>query len=952
MNFKIFDRKLFIWLVFSLMLVVLIFRLAQMTLIDGEALSRQAMDFRLKKITIPAKRGEIYDRNGKLLAGNLTSYAVNFLYDQKYDDKQKKMAIDLFSILANDGEIVIEMPIVYQDGKFIYRSDIEKKDWLLNNGFADNLTPSEVLKAYRQREHITDDIDNYTAFDILVAKGIYLPIRLKEMEFNVDFQRRSFLEMYGIDQDATAKEAIEKLSEKEKLNDNYSDLECYYILLLKHAINSKGDFKYEPIKIAEGISKKTAIYIQEHNMQFPNVSVSVEPVRYYPTENLSSHILGYLGKISTSREQEKYNEESGYRKTDLIGKRGLEGSFEQILKGESGCKFIEVNNVGRYVGDVGGLISDPEFSDKDAVGGQNIVTTIDIDLQAKVREYLMKNLEALRVGGVYKSEFGNTVYKKAYPYANTGAVVVEDVRNGEILAMVSYPDYDNNLFARGITYDDYKTLLPENKRNPLAPRPLYNIATQTAVQPGSTFKMVTGFAALTAGLNPHSYYNGAGHIVTDDGKSFGCWLWNKYYGSHGFLNLMGALEVSCNYYFYSVGNGYDYASGRKLPFDVGSEKIIEAARLFGLDEASGVEIGEAVMGVPNPNRKKDLLLALLRSMLINTAEDYFDEKIYNDEDALEAAADYIVDSCKQNPKMSRDKVFDLLVDNDYISDKDRANALTDKIKYDYLSQFGWFEGDTFNLAIGQGQHSYTPVQMARYISTIANGGYLYKSTLVKTIDGKPATREPYKKIDDNGYIEYLRQGMRQVVSGSRGSAKYYFSGFPISVATKTGTAEREGKIQPPDEEQYILTYLNYIAPNIGETELKARTEEILIERTDYVASLFELVNGKNSEKADIAKKEIDNLIARQYLTRGEAMRAALIELSGDTLTSKQIDKYKDEFDNFTWFVSFAPYENPEIAVAVLIPQGGSGGYGAAIVKDIYAYYFGLTKDKSVDITNN
>ncbi len=943
MNFKIFDRKLFIWLVFSFMLAILLFRLSQLTLVEGEELSKRAMDIRLKKITIPAKRGEIYDRKGKLLAGNLTSYGVNFLYNKKYNEEQQKMAIELFSLLENDGEIVIEMPIVFQDGEFIYRSDLEKKEWLERNGFSSDFSAKEVLTAYREREHIAPEIDKYTAFDILVAKGIYLPIRLKEMEFNVDFQRSSFLQMYGIDENASAREAIDTLSEREKLSKEYTDKERYYVLLLKNAINIKGFLKYEPIEIAEGISKKNAIYIEEHSMQFPNVSVTIEPVRYYPTKNLAAHILGYLGEISTSREQEIYNEEAGYRKTDLIGKRGLEGAYESELKGESGSKYIEVNNEGGYVGDVGGLISDPAFSDKDAVGGKNIVTTIDIDLQAKVKEYLIKNLEALRTAGTYHSEFGDTHYKRAYPYANTGSVVVQDVTNGEILAMVSYPDYDNNLFARGISYDDYKTLLPENKRNPLAPRPLYNIATQTAVQPGSTFKMVTGFAALTAGLDPYSYYNGAGHIVTDDGQSFGCWLWNKYYGSHGYINLMKAIEVSCNYYFYSVGNGFDYASGRKMPFDVGSEKIIEAAKLFGLDEPSGVEIGETAVGVPNPNRKKDLLLALMRKMLINSAEEYFNEEIYSDDDQLETAVENIVNSCAENPQMSYNDVHTLLVDSDFFPDDDKLWKLTETIKFDYLSQFGWFEGDTFNLAIGQGQHSYTPVQMARYVSTVANGGYLYKSTLVKTIDGKPAKREPYKFIDPNGYIKYLRQGMRQVVSGSQGSAKFYFNGFPIPVAAKTGTAEREGKIQPPDEEKYILKYLDYIAPNIAEAELQIKTDELLFERTNYVASLFEQVNGDDKAKAKAAKLEIDNLIARHYLTRGEAMRAALVELSVNSLTSEQIDQYKDEFDNFTWFVSFAPYENPEIAVAVLIPQGGSGGYGAAIVKDIYGYYFGLTK---------
>ncbi len=944
--FKIFDRRLFIWLLFTTFLLFLSFRLSQLTIIEGEALANQALNTRLKKVSEIAKRGEIYDRNGTLIAGNLTSYTVQFLYDQNFDVAQQQMAIDLFSLLEGDGEIVIEMPIVYRAGQFIYQTDSDRQLWLSENGFASDATAQQVFDAYRQREQIGFDIDKYAAQNIMLNKGIFLPIRVKDMEFSYDYKRRRFLNDYQIDDDATAYQAMMQLKKRFAIDDQYSGKQLYYVILLRHAIAQKGFLKYEPIRVAKNISKRAAILIQEQSVKYANVSIVIEPVRYYPQGDLASHILGYLGKISSASELEKYNEETGYRPSDLVGKVGIEGAFEEQLKGKNGQRWIEVNAAGSYLRDVANSINDPRFKDAPSQAGADIGLTIDMELQRRTKDYLVRTLEALSSGGVYQSPYGDMTYREAYPNAKTGAVVVQDVRSGEILAMVSYPDYDLNLFANGITYQDYKKLQPENARNKLAPRPLYNIATRTAVQPGSTFKMVTAFAALQAGLDPNKKYRTAGYIQTRDGKPFGCWLWNFYHGSHGAIDLMKAIEVSCNYYFYCVGNGYDYANDRKLPFDVGSQKIVDTAKIFGLDEASGVEIGETVVGVPDPNRKMNTNLAILRRRLKQLADDYFPPEIVADQDRLAEIIESIIAIGRDNATISRSELFTFLNQDCGIKDRAKANALTDIVKYDYFTQFKWAEGDTFNLAIGQGQHSYTPVQMARYVSAVANGGYLYDSTLIKTIDGKPVSRQPYKFIDPNGYLKYIRQGMRQVVTGRGGSSMAYFKGFPLAVAAKTGTAEKDGKIPPPSEEAYIVEYLHLLAPNIELPALQRATDEELRARTKRVAALYETINtAENEQLKSEAESEVNGLLAHSYLDRGNAMIAALKALTDNALDDEAIYRFKQDYDNFAWFVSFAPYEKPEIAVAVLIPQGGSGGYASSIVKDIYGYYFDLPPTK-------
>jgi penicillin-binding protein 2 len=765
------------------------------------------------------------------------------------------------------------------------------------------------------------------------------------MIFTYDFTRTSFLEYYEIDEDASADEAFEALREYYSIDDSFSDEDAYYIIILRHAIREKGYLKYEPITLATDVSKKTAVLIQEQSMRFPNVSIEILPVRYYPQSNLASHVLGYLGKIASAREVEKYNAESGYQRSDLIGKIGIEGEYEDVLRGINGEKWIEVNAYGRFIKEIDDNIPDKRFTNIAPVAGKDIQLTIDMKLQEATKDYLVRTLEAISTGGVYESEYGDTTFKAGYDNASTGAVVVVDVRTGEVLSLVSYPDYDINLFSTGISQEDFLSLQPENKRNPLAPRPMYNIATLTAVQPGSTFKMITGFAGLQAGLDPNKRYTDAGYIQTLDGKTFGCWLWNKSRGTHGAVDLMTAIQVSCNYYFYDIANGFDYARNVSLPFEMNADKLIEAAKLFGLDEKSGVEIGERVAGVPDPEQKKKGLLRNLYNKLYAIGGNYFSAEIVADVVKFEEVVDGIIAIGNDNPTISRNGLISHLQEKAGIEDINIAANLADIVKYSYFNQMKWFEGDTFNLAIGQGGHAYTPVQMARYISAIANGGYLYDLTLIKSVDGEPAIREPFTAIDPDGYIAPLKEGMRKVAEPG-GSAYSYFKTFPIKVGAKTGTAEKEGKLPPESEEGYLLEYLHVLAPSIDEETLELETARELRDRTDKIAYLYKVIAETEDENVKMdAQSELQGLTYSNYLNKGYAMRDALKALAGERLTDEMIDQYKDDYDNFTWFVSFAPYENPEIAVAVLIPQGGAGGNGASIVKDIYGLYFNVPSTK-------
>lgn len=936
---KLRDRRLIIYTVFLFIFGFLFFNLYELTVKDGEMYQELSVNKRLKMIPIVAKRGEIYDRNGNILAGNIPAYTVQMINNEMNSKTFDEIAVKIIDILDNAKEKHLEFEIKVDEHGFFYSYDANKLKWLNNNGFEPQTTAKEVFDAYRDIEQIAPDLDVFSAQKLMLLKGRTLPISVRTMTYKYDLEKKNLLGVYGLPPETSAGDAFKIIRSKLKIDNRYSDIDAYKIMILKHALKVKGYLKYEPIKIADAIQKSTAVYIDEMSMELPGIKTEIQPVRTYPYNFHASHILGYLGKIATEGEIEKYVVGNNYQKSDLIGKIGIEGEFELDLKGADGYKYVEVDAHGRLIREITDQI--PDKVAKPVKAGKNMTLTIDMDLQEAVRDYLTRALTAIKTGGIYESPWGNYVYKKAYEKAETGAVVVLDVNTGEILSMVSYPDYDLNLFATGISEADWQALEPANKNNPLAPKPLYNLATLTAVQPGSTFKMITGFAALTAGMSPSMKVQDGGYIETNDGRTFGCWIWNKSRGSHGMVNLIHALEVSCNYYFFDVSNGYDYARDRALPFDMDFSKVTAAAEVFGLGESTGIEIGETVKGVPNPEQKKRQLISELKKRFKVLAKDYFPPEISGDKEKLEAIANEIVKMADENP--TRNAVIRKLIELGANPDFYVTQNLGDIIKYSYFSQMKWFEGDTFNLSIGQGGNAYTPIQMARYIAAIANGGFLNELTLVKSIGSIPYENPAPKFIDPEGFVKYLREGMYLVVNGASGTSRTAFAGFPVTVAAKTGTAQKEGKLPPESEEAYLQEYLHKIAPKITYEALELATVDILRQRNEELSQ----IERKAKETVDLVEKEklekqLKALIYSGYINKGYAMRDALKILTDQKITDETIDAFKDGFDNFTWFVSFAPYDKPEIAVVVFIPQGGSGGYAAPIVKDIYAKYFGLT----------
>ena len=330
---------------------------------------------------------------------------------------------------------------------------------------------------------------------------------------------------------------------------------------------------YQPVPIKEDIPQETAIFIKEHELEFPHVSIDGQPIREYANGSLAAHILGYLGEISDKELKDK--KYKGYSLGDVIGREGVERSYEKYLAGVKGEGRIEVNAEGYPISSL--VIRKPQ-------AGKNVYLTIDKDLQNLSESLLADALEQAR--NAYDQD------SKKYYKAPAGAVVVMNPNNGEVLAMASQPSYDPGLFTRGVTPQDWQVLNDPNNHYPLNNRAMTN-----SYPPGSTIKVITSAAAMQEGIaSAGSEYDCAGKWTGagDQWPQF-CWLRT----GHGHLTLEEGIIESCDTVFYEIGLQFYRLIGQK------GEKMQEWAAKFGLGSPTGIDLpGEDGGRIPTSAWKK------------------------------------------------------------------------------------------------------------------------------------------------------------------------------------------------------------------------------------------------------------------------------------------------------------------------------------------------------------
>jgi len=946
----IFDRRNFVVLLILVLFGVLILRLGQLTVVNGNFYRERANQSFIKQQNMNAKRGDIYDRDGNLLATSKPSFDVTFINFENDVGTLESVSIRLLNLLVDNGEKVLDFPLTF-DGEIKYTSDLKIEKWLEKNGYNLSTTATEVLRNEREKYFIDPELDVFTAQELLIEKGVYLPISVKTMKFTDEKSKEEFLKMYDIPFDSNASAAYDILVSKSRIkpSKDYNVRDTLFVMAIKHAINLKGYYSYEPVIVASDIKKETAIQIQERKMDLSGVAIDINPLRSYPYGKTAAHVVGYLGNISSDDEIDKYLIELNYNNTDMIGKSGIEKKFETILHGTSGKKYVYADAKGNYVGEV--MEGLDTLENITPVSGENITLSIDINLQQEVEKLLDETINKIQNGGFYESEWGDVQFDQ-FKNAKTGSVMVVDVKSGEILALVNKPSYDPNLFVAGISYDDWKDLMPMNPEDPLAPRPLYNIATMTSVQPGSVFKPLTVLAALEGGFNKDNKLYSDG-LIKIGNQLFRCWYFKELGKKHGLLTVVDALMVSSNYIMYDLISGYDYYNKRTLGIDISVEKLLSYAERFGLGSSTGIEISERINSLPNEQLKKTGIKNSLEYYLDNNIGEYLLDSDINNEQVQEIiyeiiswTDEYFLD------EIPRYEIINRLSSYSNIFEHNKIESLADLILYSYFKQMKWRVGDEFNLSIGQGDHRYTVAQIARYTAAIANDGYLIDLTLIKS-DQSQISEENMIKLNNIENLYTIQEGMKAVANQKGGSLYSTFKSFPLITAGKTGTAQKFGQIPVIDEYKYILDNLvsilsdvelsnNVDLSSINEDSLKKEFMKLMIERNKEITALaHEISSSPDSTKKESLNAELDELISGNYLDEGNVMKDALLSLGNGEIEWEDIGKYMDDYDPYAWVASYAPYDDPQIAVVAMIPQGGHSYYAAPLIRDIYAYFFQL-----------
>lgn len=374
------------------------------------------------------------------------------------------------------------------------------------------------------------------------------PYRFKLTE---EESQKKWKKVNNINEDATAEETFNYFKNKYEITtDNVED--ARKIMAIRYEISYQGYSNTKSIQIAQNISRNTLLEIKERNSDFPGVEITEEPKRVYPLGNTASHIIGRIGRIE---EEELKGNEDTYDQNDIIGKSGIEYVFEEFLKGKNGVKQIDM--------DVEGTITN-EYIAKEAVAGNDVILTIDSKLQATAEQALKNNIERI----------ANGAFGKASP-ADAGVAVVLNVKTGEVLAMASNPDYDPSAFVNGIDENTWNYYINGDTK------PLENKAISAMYSPGSTYKMVTALAGLETGAITTTDKIRDTGIYRKYNSSWKCW---KISG-HGYLDVSNAIERSCNYFFYELGDR------------VGIDTLAKYSYYLGLGHKTGIELKGEIPGV-------------------------------------------------------------------------------------------------------------------------------------------------------------------------------------------------------------------------------------------------------------------------------------------------------------------------------------------------------------------
>ena len=741
-------------------------RLAQLQLVEKHDYQEQANDYTQNIIETKAPRGLIYDRAGRTVAENKRTWAVQItpalLPDAEQDPEGLKRVKDTLVSALNLNQVLIvdpeAVPIGSEDTVYA------RIGVILEN-------------ANEEKQQIW--------IDQLKAQALINYVVLCDDNLSPDMA-------------ATFRAASKELPGVSVVS--YLD----YLLL-----NTWSGLE-TPITIAKDVPKEVAMKLEANKVLLPGVSIDDSALaRTYPAGPLAAHMLGFVGLVTEDDVKSDDNKNDAgapiYDAEDYIGKDGLEFTQEKLLRGTKGIKTVEV--------DANGVVTRTISVQQEPVPGKNLYLTVDLEIQAVLRQAIID-------AAAYANEdrkIRNQGKTEVEYDCGSGAVVMFDVRNGEILGLVSYPDFDNQLYTQNPSQRQINELQSTEAKTPLVNRTMGNYWA-----PGSTIKPYIAASALREKvIDENTTFECHGGIALPignnelDTQKYRCWAVTGH-GDLAALNVHEALEQSCDVFFYNVGT-----SGSKI------EDTNETLHYYDYSVETGTQ--------GDKHDFKGMGIAKLHENL--TKRFWFGQ--YTGIDLPGEVAGLVPD---------------------------------DKWLFDTYQDY-WAPGNTVITSIGQGDFLATPLQMALNTAAVANNGTLYKPMIVKSAvgaDGKHAETkiETLREIKINkNYLRIVREGMWGVVN----------------------------------DEAHGTAYSNY----------------------NY---------------------EIDAPVTKWPLTNPDGEDK--IEIAGKTGTAEfgEVNKETGNYDHqHAWFTAFAPYDNPEIAVAVFLEDGGEGSsYAVPIADRAVRAYFELT----------
>ena len=913
---------------------VIILRVTYLQVFRYEDFKEKADTRSMRFMAEKAPRGKIYDANGNVLATNKQTYIATFT---ETDDSKEAFyrTMETFFDLMDESEqeitdkldiMVNEKNEVYFDFGFETESNNKAAElrFKRDKGILDEIQKVEFPKVNTDLTDEQIEIIEAKALEVRVKDVFsYLVYKYEMVELLSEYKdrdthldedadyalRKSVKDRYKASKETFSEKIIqgEKVLEALLKENSLNDIRRF--MAIKDAMKMQSFSGFKPVTIAPTLTQDAAFVVYQKLNSLIGIDISLEPVRYYPYGEMGASFLGYMGAIPGAS-KDKYESRGYDLSTDLMGVAGVESAYENVLKGTKGGDMVKVNAAGRRRESLYSMQTTP---------GNNVHLTIDKDIQYSAETMMKDQLEHLRT-------------KENLVGATRGAAVAMDIKTGDILAMVSYPGFDPNIFASGKVEGDVaekllapdleafgneyvrKTgiaksvdeLFPKDENglrqdpNDIYPKPMYNYATIGLIPPGSTFKPITALVALEEGVMNASSTVSDGAVLS--GLRFvkyadliGTPLDNNH---HGTVTVKEAIQKSCNSYFYETA----VRLYRKYNSSVeGLDSIAKYSSELGLapnsldkdvKKGTGIEIAERIGSVYNFDGSKekfktfsmwDLVGGLEKGRLNGNGQTFRPVDIERNEEDSKALKE-AKDSLKEIVKTEIDNIDSLSYKgNEKEFRKIVENAL--QVIYD---------------------------NSEKYQSAIKKNNSNLK------IQFEIISTEIWNWIQFNVKHQIVNPG--NLASASIGQGETNVT--PLQMVSAIGTLVNGGT-------RYKVNLVDKITSNTGDV-VKDFEPEIL-------------------NKMDISKNNVDVIKDGMHMTNHKLGGTAYpifgaqnfpIPTGGKTGTAT-FKEDQEEYGRQPYgvYASFAPIDDPEIAVFVIGYDAKSGGRMAIVARAIYETYF-------------